>query len=90
MSADTRYVVCASNGGASKTPDWYYNLKAYPDATIEAGADTIPVHASEAFGQERNRLFRTSVAHAPQLAEYEKLAGHTIPVIVLTPTGGAC
>jgi deazaflavin-dependent oxidoreductase (nitroreductase family) len=81
-----RYVVCASNGGAPRNPDWYYNLKAHPNVTIEVGTDTIPVQASEASGEERDRLFRTSVERAPQLGEYEKQAGRTIPVIVLTPT----
>ena len=32
-----RYVVCASNGGAPRNPDWYYNLKAHPNVTIEVG-----------------------------------------------------
>jgi hypothetical protein len=57
-----------------------------PNVTIEVGTDTIPVQASEASGEERDRLFRTSVERAPQLGEYEKQAGRTIPVIVLTPT----
>jgi deazaflavin-dependent oxidoreductase (nitroreductase family) len=81
-----QYVVCASNGGAPRNPDWYYNLKAHPNVTIEVGTDTIPVHASEASGEERDLLFRASVNRAPQLGEYAKQAGRTIPVIVLTPT----
>ena len=81
-----RYVVCASNGGAPRNPDWYYDLKAHPNVTIEVGTDTIPVQASEASGEERDRLFSTSVARAPQLGEYAKQAGRTIPVIILTPT----
>src|ERR1700674_1067850 len=64
-----RYVVCASNGGAPTTPDWYYNLKAHPNVTIEVGTDTIAVQATEASGEERDRLFHTSVERAPQLGE---------------------
>jgi deazaflavin-dependent oxidoreductase (nitroreductase family) len=79
-------VVCASNGRAPRNLDWYYNLKAYPNVTIEVGTDTIPVQATEASGEERDRLFRTSVERAPRLGEYEKQAGRTIPVIVLTHT----
>src|ERR1039457_6927008 len=75
------------NGGAPRNPDWYYNLKAHPNVTIEVRTDTIPVQASEASGDERDRLFRMSVERAPQLGEYEKQAGRTIPVVVLTPTG---
>src|SRR5260370_33331371 len=54
-----RYEVCASNGGAPTNPDCSYNLKAPPNVTIEVGTDTIPVQASEASGEARDRLFHT-------------------------------
>jgi deazaflavin-dependent oxidoreductase (nitroreductase family) len=79
-----RYVVFASKAGAN--PDWYHNLKAQPNTTIEVGGDTIDVAASEATGEERERLFRTQAERVPQFAEYEKRTGRVIPVIVLTPT----
>jgi deazaflavin-dependent oxidoreductase (nitroreductase family) len=80
-----RYVVFASKGGAPTNPDWYHNLQANPNVTIEVGTDTIAVVATEATGDERERLFRTQVANVPQFGEYEKQAGRVIPVIVLTP-----
>ena len=80
-----RYVVFASKGGAPTNPDWYHNLKAHPDTTIEVGTDTIDVVASEATGEERDRLFRTQAERSPAFADYEKRAGRIIPVIVLTP-----
>ena len=49
----------ASKAGAPTNPDWYHNLKARPNVTIEVGTDTIDVVASEATGEERERLFRT-------------------------------
>jgi deazaflavin-dependent oxidoreductase (nitroreductase family) len=85
QSDDGRYVIFASKGGAPTNPDWYYNVKAQPNVTIEIGADTIDVIASEASGEERARLFRTQAERVPQFAEYEQKAGRTIPVIVLTP-----
>jgi deazaflavin-dependent oxidoreductase (nitroreductase family) len=81
-----RYVVFASKAGAPTNPDWYHNLKAQPNTTIEVGGDTIDVAASEATGEERERLFRTQAERVPQFAEYEKRTGRVIPVIVLTPT----
>jgi deazaflavin-dependent oxidoreductase (nitroreductase family) len=84
-----RYVVFASKGGAPTNPDWYHNLKAQPNATIEVGTDTIEVVASEATGDERERLFRTQAERVPQFAGYEKQAGRVIPVMVLTPTKSA-
>jgi deazaflavin-dependent oxidoreductase (nitroreductase family) len=80
-----RYVVFASKAGAPTNPDWYHNLKAQPKVTIEVGADTIDVIASEATGEERERLYRTQAERIPQFAEYEQKAKRVIPVIVLTP-----
>jgi deazaflavin-dependent oxidoreductase (nitroreductase family) len=80
-----RYVVFASKAGAPTNPDWYHNLKAQPKVTIEVGADTIDVIASEATGEERERLYRTQAERIPQFAEYEQKANRVIPVIVLTP-----
>jgi deazaflavin-dependent oxidoreductase (nitroreductase family) len=84
---DGRYVVFASKAGAPTNPDWYHNLKAHPDVTIEVGTDTIAAVATEATGAERDRLYRTQAERVPQFAEYEqRAAGRVIPVMVLTPT----
>jgi deazaflavin-dependent oxidoreductase (nitroreductase family) len=80
-----RYVIFASKAGAPTNPDWYYNLKAQPNVSIEVGTDTIDVVASEASGEERERLFRTQAERVPQFADYEQKAERVIPVIVLTP-----
>jgi deazaflavin-dependent oxidoreductase (nitroreductase family) len=85
LDDDGRYVVFASKAGAPTNPDWYHNLKADPNVTIEVGSDTIEVGASEATGEERERLFRTQAERVPQFAEYEKKTNRVIPVIVLTP-----
>jgi deazaflavin-dependent oxidoreductase (nitroreductase family) len=81
-----RYVVFASKAGAPTNPDWYHNLKAHPNVTIEVGTNTINVVASEATGEERERLYRTQTERVPQFADYEKQTERTIPVIILTPT----
>ena len=81
-----RYVVFASKAGAPTNPDWYHNLKAHPNVTIEVGTDTIEVIADEATGEERDRLYRTQAERVPQFAAYEKQTDRVIPVIVLTPS----
>jgi deazaflavin-dependent oxidoreductase (nitroreductase family) len=83
-----RYVIFASKGGALANPGWYHNLKGHPDTTIEVGTETLPVVATEASGEERDRLFEAQKKDSPQFAEYERATDRTIPVIVLTPTGG--
>ena len=85
---DSRYVVFASRGGSPRNPGWYHNLIANPDTTIEVGSETLPVHAEEATGEERERLYRTQAERIPVFAEYQqKAGGRTIPVIVLSPGG---
>ncbi|HUA10526.1 MAG TPA: nitroreductase family deazaflavin-dependent oxidoreductase [Solirubrobacteraceae bacterium] len=82
-----RYVIFASKGGAPTHPAWYHNLVAHPDAKIEVGTDTIDVVASEAQGEERERIFSENAARYPQFAEYAQSAGErVIPVMLLTPS----
>src|SRR5438128_4724033 len=50
-----RYIIFASKGGAPKNPDWYHNVIAHPETTIEVGTETIPVTATEVKGEERDR-----------------------------------
>jgi deazaflavin-dependent oxidoreductase (nitroreductase family) len=80
------YAVFASKSGAPTNPDWYHNLKAHPNASIEVGTETIDVVASEVSGEERDRLFRAQVERAPQFGEYESKTDRVIPVVLLTPT----
>jgi deazaflavin-dependent oxidoreductase (nitroreductase family) len=82
-----RYVVFASKAGAPTNPDWYHNLKAHPDVTIEVGTEKIEARAEEAMGEERDRLFQAQAERSPQFAEYQSKTKRVIPVIVLTPTG---
>ena len=81
-----RYVIFASKGGAPEHPAWYHNLMAHPNVSIEVGSEEIDVIASEATGEERERLFRTQAERIPQFAEYEQKTERMIPVMILTPT----
>jgi deazaflavin-dependent oxidoreductase (nitroreductase family) len=79
-----RLFVFASKAGAPDNPDWYHNLKAHPDTTIEYGADRdIPVQAVELEGDERDRVWERQKRDWPQFAEYEANTDRTIPVIEL-------
>ena len=49
---DTLYIF-GSACGSDRHPDWYYNLIANPDITIEKGTEIIPVRATETVGAER-------------------------------------
>jgi deazaflavin-dependent oxidoreductase (nitroreductase family) len=84
-SVDGGYAVFASKAGAPTNPDWYHNLKAHPHVTIEVGTDTIDAVASEATGEERDRLYATQAERNQAFAEYAQRTERVIPVIVLTP-----
>lgn len=82
-----RFLIFASKGGAPMNPDWYHNVKAHPDVSIEVGTDTLGAVAHELTGEERDRLYAAQAQERPQFAEYAKTAGErTIPVIALTPS----
>jgi deazaflavin-dependent oxidoreductase (nitroreductase family) len=76
-------VIFASKGGAPTHPDWYHNLVANPEVTVEVGAGTVPVRARVADGDERERLWSRQVEVMPGFAEYQSKTDRTIPVVVL-------
>lgn len=80
-----RYVVFASKAGAPTNPDWYHNLKAHPEVTLELGTETKRAIAREATGEERDRLYATMAQRSPNFADYERKTDRTIPVMVLEP-----
>ena len=80
------YIVAASMGGWKRNPDWYYNLRAHHQATIEVGVKTMAVRAAVAACGEREALFERLSAAYPQFAYYQGKTSRTIPVILLTPT----
>ncbi len=86
-----RYIVVASKGGAPENPDWYNNLKANPVAKVEVGTEmgteSFEVRASEAEGEERDRLYAERVAIAPGFGEYERKTSRKIPVMILERIG---
>ncbi|HEX6419354.1 MAG TPA: nitroreductase family deazaflavin-dependent oxidoreductase [Acidimicrobiales bacterium] len=82
-----RIVVFASKGGAPSSPDWYHNLVANPEATVEVAADTVPVRARVAEGEERERLWSRQKELMPGFADYEARTTRQIPVVVLERTG---
>ena len=67
-----RYVIVASNGGTAKHPVWWLNLRADPEATAEIGGRKIHVRATEARGEEKERLWQRLVRRYPSYENYEK------------------
>jgi deazaflavin-dependent oxidoreductase (nitroreductase family) len=78
-------VVVASVGGAPRHPDWYWNLKANPEARVQMQERTLRVRAQEAEGEEKRRLWRRVVEMYPPYEDYQQRTQREIPVFVLRP-----
>lgn len=79
------FAVFASKGGAPTDPQWFRNLMAHPESTVEVGTETVAVRARRLTGEERDRVWEQQKARASQFADYEaKAAGiREIPVVLL-------
>jgi deazaflavin-dependent oxidoreductase (nitroreductase family) len=77
------YVVIASKGGSPTHPDWYHNLVALPDVTVEVADERFDARARIAQGEERDRLYAAQAALMPGFAEYQRKTTRQIPVVVL-------
>ncbi len=81
-------VVIASKAGAPTSPDWYHNMKANPQVTVElAGEAPFEAVAREAIGDERDALYRAQADLMPNFDEYAAATTRVIPVIVLDRVG---
>jgi deazaflavin-dependent oxidoreductase (nitroreductase family) len=85
IEPDNIYVF-ASKAGAPTDPDWYLNLTAAGDGSVERGAETYEVTVREVTGAERDRIYDEQARRYPGFAEYARqTAGvRTIPVLELT------
>jgi deazaflavin-dependent oxidoreductase (nitroreductase family) len=81
---DTIYVF-ATKGGAPTNPDWYYNLAAASEGSVERGTSTYSVTVHELTGNEHDRIYDEQARRYPGFADYARqTAGvRTIPVLAL-------
>ena len=86
QAVDGSYAVFASKAGAPTNPDWFHNLVANPDASVEVGAQTVPVRARVAEGAERARIWTRQTELYPGFADYESKTTREIPVVILAPS----
>jgi deazaflavin-dependent oxidoreductase (nitroreductase family) len=52
-----RQFVFASRGGGPTNPDWYHNLLAHPEVTVEIGDQTYPAIAKPMTGEEHDSIY---------------------------------
>lgn len=82
-----RYVIAASKSGAPTNPQWYHNLLANPEATVEAHREKFTARATVTSGAERDRLWNQHAEERPEFREYPKKTSRQIPVFTLERIG---
>lgn len=78
-----RFVVIAAKRGAPTNPDWYHNLRANPEVTVEVGDESFRAMARVIEGDERQRLFDQMAAQRPAFLESQRKTTRQLPLIVL-------
>ncbi len=81
-----RLLVFASKAGADTHPDWYHNLVANPDVTVELGSEAFHARATPVTGPERDELYARQAALYPGFKGYEEKTTRLIPVVALVRT----
>jgi deazaflavin-dependent oxidoreductase (nitroreductase family) len=83
IDQDGRLLVVASNAGAPRHPDWYLNLVAHPEVTVEVTGDTYEATAVPLRGEERDRVFASIAERFTFYADHQAKVTRRIPVVAL-------
>ena len=78
-----RILAVASKGGYPSHPDWYLNLLAHPEVTVEVGTEKFETTARILTGEEREHAFARAAEVFPPYADYQQKTAREIPVIAL-------
>jgi len=88
MRDGDRYLAVASYGGDDRDPQWFKNLQANPEATIQVGPDTVRVRATVATPEEKDALWPKVIAAYKGYDGYQRKTDRSIPVVILSPISG--
>jgi deazaflavin-dependent oxidoreductase (nitroreductase family) len=81
LDLDGHTYVFASKAGADMNPDWYRNLVAHPEVTVEIGDETFDAVATPLERSNRDRVYAVQASRLPNFAEYETKTTRVIPVV---------
>ena len=77
------FVVFASWGGRRYHPDWYHNLRAEPEATVDVRGVNYGVVARVAEGPERTKWWERATNAYNGYADYQRRTNRQIPIVIL-------
>jgi deazaflavin-dependent oxidoreductase (nitroreductase family) len=83
LDYEGRRFVFATKSGAPTNPDWYHNLLAHPQVTVELGTETFEATATPLSLEERDRIYPIQGERYPGFVEYELKTTRKIPVVEL-------
>lgn len=78
-----RFVVVATNDGASEHPSWYRNLQKDPRAEVQVRNQKFAVTALTVAGEERTTLWQRMVDMYPNYARDQQRTERELPVVIL-------
>lgn len=78
-----RLFIFAAKGGGPSNPDWYHNLVAHPQVTVELGTEQFEATAVFLEGEERDQIYAKETQAHPGAADFEKKTTRKIPVVEL-------
>lgn len=86
LRGDDRFVVIASYGGRSEHPQWYRNLVANPDVTVQVNGVTAHMLAATMSADEREEWWPRAVEAWSDYATYQSRTNREIPIVWLIPS----
>jgi F420H(2)-dependent quinone reductase len=84
MADGDRFLLVASYGGDDRDPQWFKNLQANPNATVQLGTESFPVRATVATDDEKKTLWPKVVGIYKGYEGYQRKTSRDIPVVILT------
>ena len=79
------YVIIASKGGADDHPDWYLNLEAHPEVTIQVRDQVMQATAERASQSDKGRIWPMMADIWPDYDNYKEKTTRDIPVVLVHP-----
>lgn len=79
-------VIVASKGGFPEHPQWFHNLVAHPEVTVEVGHHTRHMVARVADPAEKAELWPRLVAMYRDYDSYQARTARDIPVVICSPS----
>ncbi len=83
LPEDDVLYVFGSKAGADVHPDWYHNLVANPDVTVEVGTESYEAIATPLERAERDRVYAAQTELAPGFKTYQDGTKRIIPVVAV-------